>query len=113
MSTYLFYLPVNVSLSKHCLPVFTCVTQVFQTFIDGFGVYGPLLSRIKQTFDSAVEAGLQDALSNCELRQQLLEARQSQATAVKAAQADIVNGEGAAMPACRGLRRDKSSQIES
>jgi len=51
--------------------------QAFQAFIEGFGVYGPLLSRIKRTFDSAVEAGLQDALSSCELRQQLLEARQS------------------------------------
>eukprot|EP00775_Hariotina_reticulata_P013194 gene13194-13325_t len=78
-------LAANLSLHVH--------RQVLQSFIEGFGVYGPLLSRIKQTFDSAIEAGLQDALSNCELRQQLLEARHGQAAAVKAVQADVLNAQ--------------------
>jgi hypothetical protein len=72
-----------------------CVTclQVFQTFIDGFGVYGPLLSQVKQGFDQAIEAGLRDALDNSNLRLQLLAARQEQATATAAARAEIIDGE--------------------
>ncbi|KAF6264922.1 hypothetical protein COO60DRAFT_1183077 [Scenedesmus sp. NREL 46B-D3] len=67
--------------------------QVFQTFIDGFGVYGALLSQVKQGFDHALEAGLQDALINSNLRLQLLAARQEQASATSAARAEIIDGE--------------------
>lgn len=69
--------------------------QVFQTFIDGFGVYGPLLSQVKQWFDQAIEAGLKDALDNSNLRLQLLTARQEQASATSAAKAEIIDGEQA------------------
>jgi hypothetical protein len=68
---------------------------VFQTFIDGFGVYGPLLSQVKQGFDQAIEAGLRDALDNSNLRLQLLAARQEQASATAAARAEIIDGEQA------------------
>ncbi|WIA11474.1 hypothetical protein OEZ85_011588 [Tetradesmus obliquus] len=75
----------NLSLDAH--------RQVFQTFIDGFGVYGPLLSQVKQGFDQAIEAGLKDALDNSNLRLQLLTARQEQASATSAAKAEIIDGE--------------------
>lgn len=61
------------------------------------------MSRIRQTFDSAIEAGLQDALTNCELRQQLLEARHGQAAAVKAAEANVLNGKEAAVLLSRAI----------
>jgi hypothetical protein len=76
---------------------------VFQTFIDGFGVYGPLLSQVKQGFDQAIEAGLRDALDNSNLRLQLLAVRQEQAAATAAARAEIIDGETAALvtlPTC-------------
>lgn len=70
-----------------------CIAQVFQSFIDGFGAYGPLLSRIKQVFDQAIEDGLKDALENSKLRQQLLEARREQAAAEAAGRAEVIDGE--------------------
>lgn len=66
--------------------------QVFQSFIEGFGVYGPLLSQIKHVFDHAVEDGLKDALENTKLRQQLLEARRQQAAVEAAARAEVIDG---------------------
>jgi hypothetical protein len=74
----------------HCCSIFL---QVFQTFIYGFGVYGPLLRQVKQGFDQAIEAGLRDALDNSNRRLQLLAARQEQAAATAAARAEIVDGE--------------------
>lgn len=66
--------------------------QVFQSFIEGFGVYGPLLSQIKQVFDQAVEDGLKDALENTKLRKQLSEARQQQVAVEAAARAEVMDG---------------------
>ncbi len=67
--------------------------QVFQTFIDGFGVYGPLLTDVKHAFDEAIKEGLRDALANSSLREQLLEAKQQQAAAEAAARAEVIDSE--------------------
>eukprot|EP00878_Enallax_costatus_P046757 GHUV01057037.1.p1 GENE.GHUV01057037.1~~GHUV01057037.1.p1 ORF type:complete len:254 (+),score=58.81 GHUV01057037.1:615-1376(+) len=67
--------------------------QVFQSFIDGFGVYGPLLSQIKRVFNRAIEDGLKDGLENSELRQQLLEVRREQAAAEAAGRAEVIDGQ--------------------
>lgn len=66
--------------------------QVFQSFIDGFGVYGPLLTQVKRVFDQAIQDGLNDALDNSKLRQQLLDARREQAAAEAAARAEVIDG---------------------
>eukprot|EP00878_Enallax_costatus_P040747 GHUV01047109.1.p1 GENE.GHUV01047109.1~~GHUV01047109.1.p1 ORF type:complete len:231 (+),score=59.13 GHUV01047109.1:394-1086(+) len=69
-----------------------CHRKVFQSFIDGFGVYGPLLSQIKRVFNRAIEDGLKDGLENSELRQQLLEVRREQAAAEAAGRAEVIDG---------------------
>eukprot|EP00878_Enallax_costatus_P043485 GHUV01051482.1.p1 GENE.GHUV01051482.1~~GHUV01051482.1.p1 ORF type:complete len:253 (+),score=76.86 GHUV01051482.1:179-937(+) len=70
-----------------------CHRKVFQSFIDGFGVYGPLLSQIKRVFNRAIEDGLKDGLENSELRQQLLEVRREQAAAEAAGRAEVIDGQ--------------------
>lgn len=67
------------------------IVQVLQTFIEGFGVYGPLLSQVKEAFDQAIEGGLRDALESSKLRLQLQGARQQQATAEAEARAEIID----------------------
>lgn len=80
-------LAANLSLDVH--------RQVFQTFISGFGeAYQPLLTEIQEAFDAAVQQGLQDALENSTLRQQLLGAGREQKAAESAVTADIISGEG-------------------
>jgi hypothetical protein len=70
------------------------ILQVFQTFTDGFGeAYKPLLMEIQQAFDASIVQGLQDALENCSLRQQLLEAGRQQAEAEAAVTAEIISGQ--------------------
>eukprot|EP00879_Flechtneria_rotunda_P021644 GHRR01022813.1.p1 GENE.GHRR01022813.1~~GHRR01022813.1.p1 ORF type:complete len:250 (+),score=92.40 GHRR01022813.1:88-750(+) len=80
-------LATNLTLDVH--------RQVFQTFIEGFGPYGPLLQQIKQVFDQAIGTGLQDALTNNDLRQKLLHAVHAQAAAVAAARAEVIGGQQA------------------
>lgn len=70
------------------------VVQVFQTLIDGFGeAYQPLLTEIQQAFDASIQQGLQDALENCTLRQQLLAAGRQQAAAEDAVKAEVIAGQ--------------------
>lgn len=70
------------------------VLQVFKTFTDGFGeAYKPLLTEIQQAFDASIVQGLQDALENCSLRQQLLEAGRQQEEAEAAVTAEIISGQ--------------------
>lgn len=71
-------------------------TQVFASFIKGFGpAYRPLLTAIRQRYDSAVQQGVQCALVNLELRRQLLASCQQQRQAVRAERARVMDGENA------------------
>jgi hydrogenase maturation factor len=67
---------------------------VFKTFADGFGeAYKPLLTEIQQAFDASIQQGLQDAVENGILRQQLLEAGHQQAVAEDAVTAEVISGQ--------------------
>lgn len=67
---------------------------MFKTFTDGFGeAYKPLLTEIQQAFDASIKQGLQDAIENGTLRQQLLEAGRQQAAAEDAVTAEVISGQ--------------------
>lgn len=72
-------------------------------FADGFGeAYRPLLAEIQQSFDASIQQGLQDALQNSTLRQQLLAAGRHQAEAEATVTAAIISGEHCnAVVSCR------------
>jgi hypothetical protein len=66
---------------------------VLTTFADGFGeAYKPLLTEMQQAFDASIQQGLQDAVENGTLRQQLLKAGRQQAAAEDAVTVEVISG---------------------